>query len=41
MEKWIILFSAVVRLIETLAQLSQRYGRRYKRKARKKDPFLW
>ncbi|WP_281252054.1 hypothetical protein [Marininema halotolerans] len=40
MERWILLFSAVVRMVETLTQLSQRYGQRTKRKSRKKSPYL-
>ncbi|WP_276207716.1 hypothetical protein [Paludifilum halophilum] len=40
MERWILLFSAVVRMVETLMQLSQRYGHRYKRKTRKKNPYF-
>ncbi|MFD1426608.1 hypothetical protein JOD24_000653 [Kroppenstedtia sanguinis] len=40
MERWILLLSAVVRMFETLMQLSQRYGERYKRKSRKKNPYL-
>lgn len=39
-ERWILLFSAVVRMFESLMQLSQRYGHRYKRKDRKKSPYF-
>ncbi|WP_281261195.1 hypothetical protein [Desmospora activa] len=40
MERWILVFSAVVRMVEALLQLSQRYGQRYKRKSRKKNPYF-